>query len=146
MLRGHAATTRALNADLVASHGLTINDYETLLLLARAEDGRLRRVDLAEGLLLTPSGVTRLLNGLEAVGLVGKAECPGDARVTYAVLTEAGREKLEDASPGHLTAIRTLFEERFSPAELDVLAGLLARLSEAGEDEGTCSVEELVSS
>ncbi len=139
LLRGHAATTRALNADLVASHGLTINDYETLLLLARAEDGRLRRVDLAEGLLLTPSGVTRLLNGLEAAGLVGKAECPGDARVTYAVLTEAGREKLEEASPGHLAAIRTLFEERFSPAELDVLAGLLARLSEAGEDEETCS-------
>ena len=102
LLRGHASATRELSAQLQAGHGLTINDYEALLHLARAENGHMRRVDLAQSLLLTPSGVTRLLDGLERCGYVGKATCDRDARVTYAVLTDAGREKLEQASASHV--------------------------------------------
>ena len=60
LLRAHAALTRELNAELVADHELTINDFEALLHLSRAEDGAMRRVDLAERLVLTPSGVTRI--------------------------------------------------------------------------------------
>jgi DNA-binding MarR family transcriptional regulator len=137
LLRGHAAATRELSGLLVAEHGLTINDYEALLCLSRAEEGRMRRVDLAEQLLLTASGVTRLLAGLERGGFVERAECASDRRVTYAVLTPAGREKLEEASESHVTAVRTLFEERFSTEELDHLASLLKRLPEAAEVSGS---------
>lgn len=133
LLRGHAATTRELNARLVADHGLTINDFEALLHLARAEDGRMRRVDLAELLILTASGVTRLLDGLEQSGLVDRASCASDRRVTYAVLTEAGREKLAEAQRTHVADIRTFFETRFSEEEIDQLATLLARLPEAAD-------------
>ena len=90
LLQGHAAATRVLSADLVREHGLTINDYEALLRLSRADDRRLKRVELAGSLLLTPSGVTRLLDGLERAGYVEKGSCDSDARVTYAVLTDAG--------------------------------------------------------
>jgi DNA-binding MarR family transcriptional regulator len=136
LLRGHAATTRALSAELQAEFGLTINDYEALLRLARAEDGRLRRIDLANELLLTASGVTRLLDGLERAGYVEKASCATDARVTYAVLTAAGRERFEEASRAHVAAIRALFEERFEGPELETLARLLGRLPGAAEATG----------
>lgn len=137
LLRGHAATSRRLNAELAGQHGLTINDYETLLVLSHAEGGLMRRVDLARELHLTPSGVTRLLDGLERSGLVEKATCKSDARVTYAVLTTAGREKLEVASGSHLAAVRALFEERFSSDELATLASLLARLPGAAGVQGS---------
>jgi DNA-binding MarR family transcriptional regulator len=136
LLHGHATTTRALSAQLVAEHGLTINDYGALLHLARAEGNRLRRVDLAERLTLTASGVTRLLDGLEDAGLVERAECASDRRVTYAVLTPAGRERLDTASESHLASIRALFEERFSEKEIEQLAALLARLPEAADATG----------
>src|SRR5205809_7632285 len=83
-LRSHAAITRELSAQLQREHGLTLNDYEVLLHLSQAEDGRLRRVDLAERVLLTASGITRLLEGLERAGLVCKETCPSDARVSHA--------------------------------------------------------------
>jgi len=140
LLRAHAAATRALNAQLVAEHGLTINDYEALLHLSRADGNALRRVDLAGRLLLTASGITRLLDGLERAGYVEKGSCATDARVTYAVLTEAGRQKLVDASDGHVAAIHELFEERFDEAELASLAALLGRLPGAADAVGeTCS-------
>jgi DNA-binding MarR family transcriptional regulator len=133
LLRGHAATTRALSAQLQAEFGLTINDYEALLRLARAEDGRMRRVDLANELVLTASGVTRLLDGLERAGYVKKASCATDARVTYAVLTEAGRRRFEEASKSHVAAIERLVGERFEDEELETLARLLGRLPDSAE-------------
>jgi DNA-binding MarR family transcriptional regulator len=139
LLRAHAAATRSLSAELVAEHGLTINDFEALLRLARAEGGQLRRVDLSEELLLTASGVTRLLDGLERAGYVEKGTCPSDARVTYAVLTAAGREKFESASCAHVAAICELFEARLSGEELTQLAALLERLPGVGSDD-TCGV------
>jgi DNA-binding MarR family transcriptional regulator len=127
LLRGHAATTRLLSAEL-QEHGLTINDYEALLLLSQAPDGRLKRVELARLLVLTPSGVTRLLEGLEAAGLVERAACSADLRVVYAQLTEAGRERLSAASCGHVGSVRALFEEYLTDDELETLASLLERL------------------
>ena len=131
LLRGHASVTRAMSAELVAEHGLTINDYEALLHLSHAEEGRMRRVDLAGVLLLTASGVTRLLDGLEAAGLVERASCASDRRVTYAVLTEAGRTRLHQASVSHIAGVKAFFETRYSGEELEQLAGLLGRLSGA---------------
>jgi DNA-binding MarR family transcriptional regulator len=133
LLRGHASVTRAISGQLVAEHGLTINDYEALLHLARADEGRMRRVDLAERLILTASGVTRLLDGLEAGGLVERASCDSDRRVTYAVLTETGRTKLREASKSHIADVRAFFEERYTAEELQQLARLLGRLPGAGE-------------
>jgi DNA-binding MarR family transcriptional regulator len=128
LLRGHAASRRAFDAQLQGDHALTVNDYEALLLLARADGARMRRVDLADGLQLTASGVTRLLGGLERSGLVERATCSTDRRVTYAALTAAGRRKLEEASCSHVAAIRALFEERYTREELSTLTELLSRL------------------
>jgi DNA-binding MarR family transcriptional regulator len=140
LLRGHAAVTRELNAQLVADHGLTINDYEALLHLARAEERRMRRIDLAERLILTASGITRLLDGLEQAGYVDRDSCASDRRVTYAVLTDAGLAKLREASKSHVADIRSFFESRFSSDELDELVGLLDRLPlEAEPVDSECS-------
>src|SRR5438552_3327442 len=108
-----------MSAELVAEHGLTINDYEALLHLSRAEEGRMRRVDLAGLLLLTASGVTRLLDGLEAAGLVERASCASDRRVTSAVLPEAGRTRQTTSVPRFAAASRSsivsaLFAQRTS--------------------------------
>ena len=138
LLRGHAAVVRALNAQLVRDHGLTINDYEALLLLAHAPESSLRRVDLAGGLQLTASGVTRLLEGLEHAGYVEKEECTSDRRVVYASLTEAGRSKLDSASCSHVAAIEELFGSSYEADELRALAGLLGRLPGSGGG-GSCA-------
>jgi DNA-binding MarR family transcriptional regulator len=140
-LRGHAGVTRRLNADLLAAHGLTLNDYEVLLHLARAPERALRRVDLSERVLLTQSGITRLLDGLERSGLVAKERCSTDGRVIYAKLTDAGYERLRAASKTHLAGIEALFTSRFSTEELDQLGRLLARLEDGGEPAPDCSVE-----
>lgn len=132
LLRLHAGATRQVSAELVREHGLTLNDFEVLLHLSRAEGGRLRRVDLVERVLLTPSGITRLLDGLEQTGLVERVECPSDRRVVWAVLTRAGRERVDAASESHAAAVRTLFEGRLDEDELATLAALLERLSSAG--------------
>jgi DNA-binding MarR family transcriptional regulator len=138
-VHAHASTTRRFNAELVADHGLTINDYEVLLHLSRADDRRLRRVDLAERVLLTPSGITRLLEGLERAGYVERANCDSDARVTYAQLTEEGEEKLREASKSHVAGIRDFFRERFSKDELAVLGGLLERLPLDAQEDVDCT-------
>jgi DNA-binding MarR family transcriptional regulator len=136
LLRGHAALRRLINVQLQGDHGLTVNDFEALLLLSRADDGQLRRVDLAERLQLTPSGVTRLLDGLEELGLVAKGACASDARVSYAVITEVGLKRLKEASAGHTAAIREICDERYSEAELKQLSELLGRLPGAADANG----------
>lgn len=140
LLRGQTALQRELSGRLLADHGLTLNDYEVLLYLSRAPDRRLRRVDLAERVLLTPSGITRLLDGLESAGLVAKAECESDARVTYAVLTDAGHERLEAASKTHVADIEAAFSG-FDDEELAALAALPSRLGDgpAAESLDDCS-------
>src|SRR6266516_2143070 len=82
-----------MSAELVAEHGLTINDFEALLHLSRADEGRMRRVDLAEKLILTASGVTRLLDGLEEAGFVDRAACASGRRVASARASPASRDR-----------------------------------------------------
>jgi DNA-binding MarR family transcriptional regulator len=132
-LRSHAAITRQLNVDLLNAHGLTLNDYEVMLHLAAAEGQMMRRVDLAESVILTASGITRLLDGLERGGYVEKANCESDARVSYAKLTGAGRKKLDEASATHRAGIDELFTSRYSPSELSTLAELISRLPMTGK-------------
>jgi DNA-binding MarR family transcriptional regulator len=138
LLRAHAAATRLLNAKLQAEHGLSVSDYEALYLLSRAEGRRLKRVELSRRLALTPSGVTRLLEGLEAPGLVERTACASDLRVVYAQLTDEGAAKLEAASCGHVGSVRELFEEHFDVGEIDQLAELLGRLPGVVDGDDSC--------
>jgi DNA-binding MarR family transcriptional regulator len=139
LLRAHATATRKLNALLLSEHGLTLSDYEVLLRLAQAPERRLRRVDLAEQVVLSASGITRLLDGLEAAGYVERGECPSDRRVVYAVLTESGQAKLREAQQSHVSHVEQLFADRLARDELAQLAELLGKLGEGppiacGED------------
>jgi DNA-binding MarR family transcriptional regulator len=127
-LRAHAALTRELSTRLEAQHDLTLRDYDVLIQLYHAPDRKLRRIDIARQVLLTASGITRLLDGLEACGLVEKESCESDARVTYAVLTQRGVRKCEEASKSHIADVEELFAANFEPAERQALADLLARL------------------
>ena len=138
LLRAHAAVTRQLSVRLSAEHGLTLSDFEVLLRLARAPDRRMRRVDLAGEVLLTASGVTRLLDGLERSGFVERSSCASDRRVVYAVLTEAGLTKLREAATPHFGEVEALFGGRYDPNELGELTTLLTRLAEG--DPVDCDV------
>jgi DNA-binding MarR family transcriptional regulator len=139
-LRSHASILRMLDADLATEHGLTARDYEVLLYLSQAADQRLPMSALAEQKMLTRSGITRLIDGLVAAGLIERVSCPNDARVSYAQLTAPGYEKLRQAGCTHVAGIRRLFLEHFTPDEIDQLAALLARLPGA-QGGGACTVE-----
>ena len=129
---------RAFNQELQAAGGITVTDFEVLRRLAEAEGGGMRRIDLAHAVGITASGMTRLLDGLECSGLVMKADCTEDHRVTYAVITDTGRRVLGSAARTHLTSLRALFAERFTEDELAQLVGLLGRLPGA-EEASACS-------
>jgi DNA-binding MarR family transcriptional regulator len=137
-LRSHSTITRRLDADLIAAHGLTLHDYEVLIHLSRAPDGMMRPSDLTDSVILTRSGVTRLLAGLEEAGFVRRESCPSDRRVIYAVLTDDGREKLREARPTHLRGVGELFTERFDDEQLDVLRELLGNLPITAADAPPC--------
>jgi MarR family 2-MHQ and catechol resistance regulon transcriptional repressor len=134
LLVAHSTLTRELSRQLEAEHGLTLNDWEVLMLLSKAEDHEMRRVDLARQVRLSPSGVTRMLDRLEAAGLVKKGFCETDARVTYAVLTEAGMKKLEDSYPRHFDQIDQLLGAQLDGEELASLAEMLEKLGEGDTD------------
>lgn len=138
-LQSHAAILRQLDAELVAAHGMTSRDYEVLLYLAQAPDRRLPMSALATSTMLTRSGITRLVDGLVAAGLIERVACPSDARISYARLTDLGYDKLRDAGCTHIASIQRLFLEHFSAAEIEHLASLLSRLPGAGGG-GACTV------
>lgn len=127
-LRAHAALTRELSSRLETQHGLTLSDFDVLAQLYFAPERTLRRIDLARQVLLTASGITRLLDGLERAGWVAKARCDADARVTYAVLTDDGVKKFEAVQRAHLTDVEELFGSHLDPDERGQLGELLAKL------------------
>jgi DNA-binding MarR family transcriptional regulator len=121
-LRVHASLVRDLDRELEEAHGLPLTHYEVLLYLANAPDNRLRMSDLASSVLLSQSGVTRLVDRLERAGHVARMPCPEDRRVLWARLTDAGRARLEEARPTHLAGVRARFLAHFDDAELEELA------------------------
>jgi DNA-binding MarR family transcriptional regulator len=121
LLRVHAQLSKALDAQLDAAHGLQLTSYEVLMYLSDAEGGRMRMNDLAASVLLSRSGLTRLVDRLERDGYLERCSCAHDARGAFAVLTPAGREKLDAARETHLAGVRQLFLSHFSEEELDVL-------------------------
>jgi len=124
-------TYRALTAVLARSltgTGLSDNWFELLLRLARSPGSRLRMSDLAAQTGLSPSGLTRAIDRLEEAGLVVRATCPSDRRGAFAVLTPAGRERLEAALPGHLADLQESFVDVLSAEELAALTAALRKL------------------
>jgi len=132
-LRAHASLIRRLEHDLLVDHDLPLASYDVLVQLAEAPEGRLRMTDLADRVLLSRSGLTRLVDRLAADGLAERQSCPSDARGTFTVITEAGRARLRTAAPTHLRGIQEYVAGRLSAAELDALGGLLRKLLPAGE-------------
>jgi DNA-binding MarR family transcriptional regulator len=137
LMRAHTVLRRELEAEVLSPRGLTINDFEALHHLARSEHKQLRRVDLVELLMLTPSGVTRLLDGLQEAGLVENVQCKSDARVTWARLTEDGIETVQCVGATHAKRLRSHFREALSEDEVEQLSELLGRLPGVGA--GSCA-------
>jgi DNA-binding MarR family transcriptional regulator len=129
LLTAHARLVDRLDQDLRAGAGMSLADYSALLQLAEAPQRRLRMSQLAEGVFLTRSGVTRLIDRLQAEGLVTRSQCPSDGRGAEAVLTEAGLERLRSASPTHLRGISTHFLDRVDEDDLEALARMMAAVT-----------------
>ena len=127
-LRAHTAVTRELDAELLGEHGLALSSYEVLLFLANAPGGRMRMSELAEQVLISRSGLTRLADRLARDGLIERRPCSEDARGWFAALTPEGRELFDRARRTHLDGVRRLFVSSFSDAELAALAVCFERL------------------
>ena len=127
-LKAHSAIMRRLERDLAVAHGLTLSGYDVLVQLMHAPGQRLRPVELAKAVLLTRSGITRLVQGLERAELVERVDCPEDARGFLVALTPEGAELVRRARTTHLEGVSELFSDRYSDEELEALAGLLERL------------------
>ena len=128
MLRAHAALTRELDAELTREHDLPLSSYEVLLFLADSESGRMRMSELADSVLLSRSGLTRLVDRLERQGLLRRERCESDARGLFAEITPEGRRLFDAARETHLDGVRKLFLSRFSRSELRTLGALWDKL------------------
>jgi DNA-binding MarR family transcriptional regulator len=128
-LRGHATVTRALEADLVAGPRLSLASYDVLVQLVEAPGGRLRMTELAGAVLLSRSGVTRLVDRLEKDGLVVRAPVAEDGRGVAATITDLGIERLRGASRIHLDGVARYFAARLDAADLAELRRISERLS-----------------
>jgi DNA-binding MarR family transcriptional regulator len=124
LLRVHAALTKSLDAELLREHDLPLSSYEVLLFLADSPDGRMRMSELADGVLLSRSGLTRLVDRMERDGLLRRRRCEEDARGYFAEITEEGRALFTRARRTHLDGVRERFLSRFSDEELGTLAAL----------------------
>ena len=129
LLRAHATLVKRLDAELEAEHSLALTSYEVLLHLSNAEDSKMRMCDIAESVLLSRSGLTRLVDRLERDGLVERVSCSHDARGAFATLTHAGRAKLRAARATHLDGVREHFLAHFAQDELDMLGEAFERVA-----------------
>jgi DNA-binding MarR family transcriptional regulator len=122
MLRVHAALVKQLDAELATAHKLPLSSYEVLLNLESAPGNKRRMAELADSVLLSRSGMTRLVDRLEKDGLLRRDTCTDDGRGAYAVLTEKGAAALANARHTHLDGVREKFLKQFDEGELRVLA------------------------
>jgi len=129
-LRVHAVVTRQLEGELLAEHGLPLASYDVLVQLVEAPKRRLRMSELAEQVLLSRSGLTRMVDRLEREGLVRREACADDARGQFTVITGAGVERLRAASPTHLRGVAEHATGRLDEHEARSLTGLLDRMIE----------------
>ena len=127
-----------LDNELQAEHGLSFGDYEVLVLLSEAPGRAIRMSELAGRLRLSPSGITRRIDGLVKCGLVERSPCPNDRRGSNAVLTALGLKTLRAAAPTHVRGVRAHFVDRLTVAQLEQLTAALAsiEIDEAGAAGG----------
>jgi DNA-binding MarR family transcriptional regulator len=134
-LVAHAKVTRKLDEELRAEHSLSLAEYDALVQLAQARGRRLRMNQLADRVVLSRSGITRLVDRLEADGLVARSSCATDARGSEAILTEAGRARLRAAAATHLRGIERYFIAGVGPTELVTIERSLGRLADRVDAE-----------
>jgi DNA-binding MarR family transcriptional regulator len=132
MLRVHSDMTRVLDAELTHRHGLPLTSYEVLLFLADSPDGRMRMSELADSVLLSRSGLTRLVDRLEREGLLERKRCEEDARGYFAGITDRGRALFTEARRTHLAGVRERFLSRFSRDDLRTLGELWKKVPHGG--------------
>jgi len=128
LLETHARVTRALDAEMRAAHGLSVSSYEVLMFLADAPGHRLRMAEIADRVLLSRSGLTRLVDRLEAAGYVTRCAAEDDGRGAYAELTDAGLAKLQAARRTHLDGVRRHFLTHLSETDQAALGDVWARV------------------
>jgi DNA-binding MarR family transcriptional regulator len=129
LLRVHAGMTKTLDAELMRAHRLSLSSYEVLLYLADSPEGRLRMSELADSVLLSRSGLTRLVDRLERDGLLRRQRCEEDQRGWFAEITDEGRELFERARVTHLDGVRERFLSRLTSDEQRTLAALWEKVS-----------------
>jgi DNA-binding MarR family transcriptional regulator len=134
MLRVHSALVRELDAELEGAHALPLSSYDVLINLQRAPGRRLRMAELADCVLLSRSGVTRLVDRLERDGLLTRDSCESDGRGLFAVLTDQGEELLSRARPTHLAGVRERFLRHFTETELETFARFWERVRPGSAD------------
>lgn len=130
-LEAHARVTEVLERELREEEGLPLSWYDVLVHLHRAQDHRLRMQELAQALLLSKSGLTRLVDRMEHAGLVRRAACRSDRRGTFAELTPEGLARLRATAPTHLRGVREHFADLFDVDEAAALTELLGRVTVA---------------
>ncbi|MFD6890129.1 MarR family winged helix-turn-helix transcriptional regulator [Streptomyces sp. NPDC059957] len=135
-LAASALVNRRLDQQLKDDSGLSHPQYEILVRLARAPEGELRMTELANGLVNSKSGLTYQVTQMEKAGLVRRRTCPSDVRGIYAVLTDAGRTRLTEAAPGHVTTVREVLVDVLTPEQLDALADGLGEVSRRLRTQG----------
>lgn len=135
-LAASALVNRRLDQQLKDDSGLSHPQYEILVRLARAPEGELRMTEVAHGLVNSKSGLTYQVTQLEKAGLVRRRTCPSDVRGIYAVLTAAGRARLTEAAPGHVTTAREVLVDVLTPEQLDALADGLKEVTRRLRTQG----------
>jgi DNA-binding MarR family transcriptional regulator len=127
-LRAHATLVRELDEELTESHDLPLSSYDVLVQLDEAPDGRLRMSHLADAVLLSRSGLSRLVTRLENQGLIERVDCPSDARGAFAAITAKGRRKLDEARGTHRAGVRERFLDKLGEREMGQLSRVWSRL------------------
>lgn len=133
-LEAHAHTTEILSRELKAEEDLPLSWYDVLVHLNEADDHQLRMQELADRILLSKSGLTRLIDRMEREGLVLRSACPSDRRGTYAELTPHGLETLRRSAPTHLRGVRDHFASLLTEEEAEVLESALDRIAAAARE------------
>ena len=127
-LRAHQQISEVLNKNLVEERGITLAWYDVLLQLSASGEDRLRLQDLADRVLYSRSGLTRLIDRMEVAGLVVREPCPDDRRGTFAVLTPSGKRTLRRAAPTHLRGIEKQFFSRLTEDEVEAIDAAMKEL------------------
>jgi DNA-binding MarR family transcriptional regulator len=130
LVRVHERLMHELDAELQGTHDISLAEFDVLLQLSEAPERRMRMADLADAVLLTRSGVSRLVDRLETRGLVERSRCPSDARGLNAALTDAGADQLSDAAVTHLAGVRSRFTDRLAPEDVARLESIWEQLDD----------------